>query len=263
MNNNRVEEIKKEDKKAFKSFIIIIIISAIAGGIVGFKSVYLKDILGDSVPNFLMNILSVITPFASLILSILVIVVSSVIYNNSRKEFELWSESDEDEEIIDKIEEKLSYILLFTSVNLIMGFFFFGVASMLPASNQQVSFNLIKGLSCFVGFLLCVVSSILIQKKVVNLEKEINPLLKGSVYDVKFSEKWIDSCDEAIKLGIYKSSFKAYKAVTNTCILLWLICVLGYGLWDFGVMPLVMVTVIWLVQTIAYCMESIKSSKTR
>ena len=91
----------------------------------------------------------------------------------------------------------------------------------------------------------------------------MNPLLEGSIYDVKFSEKWIDSCDEAIKLGIYKSYFKAYKAVTNTCILLWLICVLGYGLWDFGVMPLVMITVIWLVQTIAYCMESIKSSKTR
>ena len=216
MKSNRVEEIKKEDKKAFKGFMIIIVISGIVGGIIGFMSGYLKDSLGDSLSNFLINILAVITPFASLVLSTLVIVVSSVIYNNSRKEFELWSESDEDEEIIDKIEEKLSYILLFTSVNLIMGFFFFGVASMLPASNQQVSFNLI-----------------------------------------------IDSCDEAIKLGIYKSSFKAYKAVTNTCILLWLICVLGYGLWDFGVMPLVMVTVIWLVQTIAYCMESIKSSKTR
>ena len=205
MKSNRVEEIKKEDKKAFKGFMIIIVISGIVGGIIGFMSGYLKDSLGDSLSNFLINILAVITPFASLVLSTLVIVVSSVIYNNSRKEFELWSESDEDEEIIDKIEEKLSYILLFTSVNLIMGFFFFGVASMLPASNQQVSFNLIIGLSCFVGFLLCVVSSIL----------------------------------------------------------LWLICVLGYGLWDFGVMPLVMVTVIWLVQTIAYCMESIKSSKTR
>ena len=29
MNNNRVEEIKQEDKKAFKRFLIIIIISAI------------------------------------------------------------------------------------------------------------------------------------------------------------------------------------------------------------------------------------------
>ena len=40
MNSNRVKEIKKEDKKAFKSFIIIMIISAIAGGILGGMSIY-------------------------------------------------------------------------------------------------------------------------------------------------------------------------------------------------------------------------------
>ena len=32
-----------------------------------------------------------------------------------------------------------------------------------------------------VGFIVCVVSTILIQNKVVNLEKEINPFLNGSV----------------------------------------------------------------------------------
>lgn len=42
MNSNRVKEIKKEDKKAFKSFIIIMIISAIAGGILGGMSIYFK-----------------------------------------------------------------------------------------------------------------------------------------------------------------------------------------------------------------------------
>ena len=47
MNSNRVKEIKKEDKKAFKSFIIIMIISAIAGGILGGMSIYFKDSLSD------------------------------------------------------------------------------------------------------------------------------------------------------------------------------------------------------------------------
>ena len=121
----------------------------------------------------------------------------------------------------------------------------------------------IKANLFIVGFILCIASSILIQNKIINLEKEINPLLKGSVYDVKFSKKWLDSCDEAIKLGIYKSAFKAYTTVTNTCLILWVICIIGYGLWDFGVVPMVMVTIIWLVQTISYCIESIKSSKVK
>ena len=262
MNSNRVKEIKKEDKKAFKSFIIIMIISAIAGGILGGMSIYFKDSLSENLPDFIMNILEAITPFASVVLSLLVIITSSIVYKKLTKELKIWNESDE-EDMIDKIEEKLSYILLLSSVNLIMGFFFFGVGFALPSDYLDLNGDIVKRILFFVGFVLCVLSSILIQKKFVNLEKEINPMLKGSVYDTKFSEKWIDSCDEAIKMNIYKSSYKAYKAVTNTCLILWLVCVLGYNVWDFGIMPLFIVTTIWLVQTVAYCLESIKNSKKR
>ncbi len=258
MNNNRVEEIKKEDKKAFKSFVIMMVISAIVGAVVGGGSIYLQKNIGDNLSDFLLNALMMITPYASLVLSILVIIVSVVIYNNSRKKLKLWNQSDEQEEIIDNIEEKLSYVLLFASVNLIMGFFFFGAGMALLSEDSYI-----KVVSFFVGFIVCVVSTILIQNKVVNLEKEINPLLNGSVYDFKFTQKWIDSCDEAIKLNIYKSSFKAYKSVTNTCLILWIVCVLGYNFFDFGIMPLVMVTIIWLVQTVSYCIESIKCSKNK
>ena len=262
MNSNRVKEIKKEDKKAFKSFIIIMIISAIAGGILGGMSIYFKDSLSENLPDFIMNILEAITPFASVVLSLLVIITSSIVYKKLTKELKIWNESDE-EDMIDKIEEKLSYILLLSSVNLIMGFFFFGVGFALPSDYLDLNGDIVKRILFFVGFVLCVLSSILIQKKFVNLEKEINPMLKGSVYDTKFSEKWIDSCDEAIKMNIYKSSYKAYKAVTNTCLILWFVCILGHNVWDFGIMPFFIVTTIWLVQTVAYCLESIKNSKKR
>ena len=264
MNDNRVNEIKKEDKKAFKGFAIVVVISGIVGGIIGAMSVKLKEIIGESIPVLLGNVFEAITPFASIVLSILVIIVSTIIYKNSRKEYDLWKETEEDDDTIDKIEERLSYILLFSYVNMILGFFFFGMGWMLlPSVNVNGGNSVIKTICFLVGFLLCVVSSILIQKKIVNLEKEINPLLKGSVYDVKFGEKWIDSCDEAIKLGIYKSSYKAYISVSTTCLILWVFCVLGYNLWNFGIMPMVMVTIIWLVQTITYCIASIKYSKVK
>ena len=80
MNSNRVKEIKKEDKKAFKSFIIIMIISAIAGGILGGMSIYFKDSLSENLTDFIMNILEAITPFASVVLSLLVIITSSIVY---------------------------------------------------------------------------------------------------------------------------------------------------------------------------------------
>lgn len=258
MSSNRVEEIKKEDKKAFKGFAIMMVISAMIGAVIGGGFKYLQENLGDNLSEFLLNALMMITPYASLVLSILVIIVSVVIYSNSRKNLKLWNQSDEQEEMIDNIEEKLSYVLLFTSVNLILGFFFFGAGMALLSEDSYT-----KVILFLVGFIVCVVSTILIQNKVVNLEKEINPFLNGSVYDFKFSQKWLDSCDEAIKLNVYKSTFKAYKSITNTCLILWIVCVLGYNFFDFGIMPLVMVTIIWLVQTIAYCIESIKCSKNK
>ena len=258
MNNNRVEEIKKEDKKAFKGFAIMMVISAIVGAIIGAGSIYLQGHMENNLSDFLLNVLIMVTPYASLVLSILVIIVSVVIYSNSRKNLKLWNQSDEQEEIIDNIEEKLSYVLLFASVNLIIGFFFFGAGMALLSEDSYG-----KVILFLIGFIVCVVSTVLIQKKVVNLEKEINPFLNGSVYDFKFSQKWLDSCDEAIKLNVYKSSFKAHRAVTNTCLILWIVCVLGYDFFDFGIMPLVMVTIIWLVQTISYCIESIKCSKNK
>lgn len=66
MNSNHVEEIKKEDKKAFKGYIVIIVISGIIGGIIGASSVYLKKIFGEAIPSLLMSIFQVITPFASI-----------------------------------------------------------------------------------------------------------------------------------------------------------------------------------------------------
>ena len=138
MNNNRVEEIKKEDKKAFKSFVIMMVISAIVGAVVGGGSIYLQKNIGDNLSDFLLNALMMITPYASLVLSILIIIVSVVIYNNSRKKLKLWNQSDEQEEIIDNIEEKLSYVLLFASVNLIMGFFFFGAGMALLSEDSYI-----------------------------------------------------------------------------------------------------------------------------
>lgn len=264
MNNIREIEIKKEDKKAFKGFSIVFVVCFICGGIYGGMSGYLKETIGDSVPSLLINILKIITPFASLVFSILVIITYKIVYTNSKKEYKLWKEASEDDHTIDKIEEKLSYILLVNSINTIIGLFFFGVGTiLLPFDDINGELSIIKIICFIIGFTICIVSSMLIQKKIVNLEKEINPFLKGSVYDAKFSEKWIDSCDEAIKLGIYKSSYKAFSSVSTTCVILWLFCFVGSYLWDFGLLPMTMVTIIWLVQTISYCMESIKYSKAK
>lgn len=91
-----------------------------------------------------------------------------------------------------------------------------------------------------------------------NLKKEINPLLKGNIYDVNFAKKWVDSCDESLKFKIFKSAYKSFISVNFTCKILWIFCILGYSLFGFGITPLLIVTIIWLVQMISYYIEDIK-----
>lgn len=257
MNNNRKEEIKKEDKEAFKGFTMRMILSCILGALIGIAIIFFEEILYE-VPDFFIDILLKITPFASIVFSIVLIIISFIIYTDSNKKIKLWNQSDEENEMMDKIENKLSYILFFWAINLIISFFFLGVGTIFLLED-----TLDKFIFSIIGFLLCMISCFIVQNKIVNLEKEINPMLRGSVYDFKFTEKWMDSCDEAIKLIIYRSCFKSYKVVSNTCIILFVLCVIGNLIWDIGIMPILIVTIIWLAQTISYGIESIKCSKNK
>ncbi len=78
---------------------------------------------------------------------------------------------------------------------------------------------------------------------------------------MKFAKKWEESCDEAEKINIYKSAYKSYRSVQMTCMVLLLVCILGDFVWHFGLMPVAMVSIIWIVQTTSYSLESIGLTK--
>ena len=96
------------------------------------------------------------------------------------------------------------------------------------------------------------------QQLMVDLEKEMNPSKKGSVYDAKFRDRWEESCDELEKIIIYKSACKAYKTTALTCVILWIVTATLSIAFKTGPLPSVAVTVIWLVQTVSYCREAMK-----
>ena len=71
----------------------------------------------------------------------------------------------------------------------------------------------------------------------------MNPEKQGSVYDLNFRKKWWGSFDEAEKFVTYKASYTTMKAISYTCMGLWLFCLIGMIFFDFGVLPLIMVPV--------------------
>lgn len=94
--------------------------------------------------------------------------------------------------------------------------------------------------------------SMIIQAKVVNMYKEMNPEKQGSVYAMDFGKQWEKSCDEAEKIQIYKAAFKSYSFCNTFYIFLWLLCLFGNEIWHLGIMPATIVIIVWLIQFISY-----------
>jgi peptidoglycan biosynthesis protein MviN/MurJ (putative lipid II flippase) len=99
------------------------------------------------------------------------------------------------------------------------------------------------------------------QQKVVDFYKIMNPEKQGSVYDVKFQKKWIESCDEAERQAIYRCGFKAYRTASLACVLLWMLFVLMALFLQISLWPVTVTTIFWLILTVSYLWEAHKIGK--
>ena len=258
--SQEIARIKMEDKKAMKKFAAVMLVSLIVGACAGIGLVIVKFYGIEVVNQMLEQILFVVLTYGMPVVTVVVTAVVIAIYVNSRKAFRNWD--GESEEPINTVERRLAYALWLVAINIIWNYFVFGAAFCSHywdgIQNENLAGNV---LVMAVFFIAAIFITLVEQQKIVNLEKEINPEKMGSVYDTKFQKKWEESCDEAEKLQIYKCGYKAYRVTYNLCIGLWVFCVLGGFIWEFGIVPVLMVTVIWAVMVTVYSMESIRYSK--
>ena len=103
--------------------------------------------------------------------------------------------------------------------------------------------------------------TIILQQKSVDIVKKMNPEKTASVYDMKFQNKWMDSCDEAEKLMIRKCAFKAYRSTNMTCGTLAIILACCALVFDIGFLPSFCVCLIWIINHTSYCREAARLAK--
>ena len=268
---SKAEKNKRENKAALKKFIPMIIVCAVIGGITGGISSFIgySDFSG-SIAEAALLIVNMVSPWAVIILGVLSFIVCWVIYRKARAMYEgaLTSakvtgepgESKEpgepDEQIIEAVEEKLSQGMFILSVIMIVQMLFFGI--MMADLENIADYSFALAMAATGVFVAGNLAQLKQQQLMVDLEKEMNPSKKGSVYNVKFRDKWEESCDELEKVIIYKSAYKAYKTTALTCIVLWVVTATLSIAFKTGPLPSIAVTVIWLVQTVSYCREAMK-----
>lgn len=254
MEERTEQNIKKENGKAFIRFIIILFIATIFGGAIGITTQIFQEKVSIFLKIGLTQFIESISFYGICVCSILLSGASLVIYFRCKSQLKK-KEMDEDE-LLDRVELQLNYPILFTNICMILDFLFFagGIADI--SNSRQVGMTL-------VAFLISIAVIVLIQQKTIDLLRVLNPEKKGSVYDMNFSHKWEESSDEAEKLIIYKASYISFRYTTMSCIGIWLVLMIGSNVTDIGILPIACVVVIWMVQTVSYCIASMRITKTK
>ncbi len=255
----KVLENRAADKKAFGKFILLLAISLIAGFGLGIATAATKG-KQDMLIAGMKKVIMTIAPFGSIVVTTIVMIVTGIWIKQSRKLYATWD--GEDEDLIDKVERKLTYGIIITSTNMILGYLFFSMGIYSTDSDDPTQlYSVIRMIGTFGGLIYTMFVGMVLQKSLVNFTKEINPEKRGSVYDTKFQKNWLESCDESEQKQVHQAGFAAWRMGTNTCLGLWVFTFIGMMAWDFGMMPVLMVITIWLVMTIRYHVECVRLSK--
>lgn len=249
------DHVKRDNRRALPKYLLLLLLAGIFGGVLGFAAGWMgHDRLSEAVSAAITGFLEAIAPWAIPVTSLVSLSLILWLYRAARSLFSSWD--GEDEAVMDQAEEKLSWALLLTSAQLILNMFFFAVVW--TYGGKAVS---LAGILCFLVSMFLLIFA---QQKLVDLNRRMNPEKKGSVYDVNFRKKWLESCDEAEQRQIGQAAYKAFITASSACPILWMVLTVLNIAFRFDlVLPVFLVCLLWLLLSVSYCLECIRLSRRK
>lgn len=246
------DSIKRDNRKALPLFLLVIFIAAIVGAVLGFLVGYAgHSDLPAAVNAALTALLRQVSPWAIPVCTLVLLGKAWLLYRSARRDFAAWD--GEDEAVMDTLDRRLSWSILLSTALLLISFFFVAVATagvFRPGELEPVYL--------IVSFLVSAALIVLLQQRVVDLTRRMNPEKQGSIYDLRFHKKWLDSCDEAERQEIGRAAYRAYTVTNTACPILWLVMLLLNLVFDFGLMPTLSVLLVWGCLQITYILTCIQ-----
>lgn len=243
--------VKKEDRKALKSFIIRLLVAMLVGGIIGYGTGIFgkKDISLQGLIENASEILLYVLPAVHAVLFLILGIVCAVFLGKAKKLFASWD--GEDEETDKKLDGMLSFCTTFGSLATVINLMFY-------ISEIHVLFKMnadgggwMTGLYVLI-LALAGVETLAVQKKAVDFYKQINPEKRGSIYDLRFAKRWEESCDEAEQYRMYKAGYAAFRTTQISCVAGCIFGMLADFALDTGLLPILVIGVVWLATVISY-----------
>lgn len=255
----------KNDKKIYLIFIAAMIIFYGTGYLLGKFAAKAEDSgsilqLLASVKN---SLITAVPPFFP-VLAIISFIILLVLYISCKKMYKKLQENPDDDDLWDSLEDSLNRPMILANVMQIVNLFFFGCFLYIVESagyGKDGGFETVIIITDILLIVLIFVAGILIQKGVIDIEKKLNPEKQGNVFDFKFNEVWLSSCDEAEKLILYKATWQAFKNTQIVCIILLVLSILGMLAFQTGIYPMLCICIIWMVNSLSYMLKAAKLEK--
>lgn len=248
----RAKTEKSENRKALPKFFLIILGSLVLGGVLGFFVGCSRFLDTEALAVRLEGVLRAILPWGIPVTTVVTMGSCFFLYRAAAKRAAAWDGGDEDASS-EAAETLLSWALLLSAVQLLIDLFFMTAIGTQPAE---------AGVLGMIGvFLLSCALVIFAQQKVVDLERRMNPEKRGSVYDVKFQKKWLDSCDESERRQIGEASRTAYTVTSRVCLGIWLVLTILGMVFDLGLLPVFVVLLVWGTLQVSYTLTCIRLGK--
>ena len=248
------KEIKQENRRALPKFVAVVAGAFLLGVLL---SVGAQAIHSRGVEGFSTTLRQTMEACAAWIIPVLLLAVNlpcGLSLRRCEKDLRAWN--GEDEVLPDRVEQRINYVLLFSNISYLVSML---VLSLVLVSMENVPTLLIV----LAEFIAAQVVMVLQQKKSVDLVKTMNPEKRGSVLDMNFQKKWMDSCDENERKRVGEASYAAYWTVNVTCIVLWVLLIFVDQVIDVGAIPFFLLLTILGASMTAYCMTEIKANRRR
>lgn len=243
----------KTNKNSYLKLLLISGISALFGGILGGGGYILFSNSGDKIRVALSNAMVQIQNYMLPAL-ILLTIVSVIIGEYSCRKLKFIGEQilkTEDEEC-DNWEYKEEKIGAF-GVNMNILSQVLGIMLLVTGySSSYIEENVGRFLCACVIFMICEGYDSIWQIRYVKTTQRNHPEKQGDPTSKKFQQQWIDSCDEAEKELIYKSSYKTYLIISKSMPVLIFITMILHLFFNTGILATVVVAIMWLIATFSY-----------
>lgn len=248
----------KEKKSSYFTATWKMLAAVLIGGIAGGVSVVIYELMKKGIDVGIRTINGTIQQYIFPVL----IVIAEYSLHRLKNVYKEMNEADEDRFCeLDYEEEKwgawISGINLVSQVACII-ILSFGYSLKYIESGKSRYFLF----ACII-FILCYFYDIYLSVRYVKAIQAAHPEKKGDPTSSKFTEQWVESCDEAEKEIIYKSAYKTYIVLNKVIPILLLLTLIANMFLNTGILAVLVVAVIYLVTGMTYIRSSMVSKAKR